>query len=108
MKLFAPPSIAFGVSLLCAGPAVAQFGNPFEPPRPPSNVPVRPQPQVQPQAPPQPQPQWQRQPQGPPNPLATPGPSLSRPGAIQSEDLPPPGGAQPAALPPGQLPPGQR
>jgi hypothetical protein len=104
MKLFAPPSIAFGVSLMCAGPAVAQFGNPFEPPRPPGNVPVRPQPQAQPQS------------QGPPNLPATPAPSLGRPGTIQSEDLPPPGGAQPAALPqsggatpPGQTPPaGQR
>src|SRR5216684_4468555 len=108
MKLFAPPSIAFGVSLMCAGPAVAQFGNPFEPPRPPGNVPVRPQPQAQPQS--------QGQPQGPPNLPATPAPSLARPGTIQSEDLPPPGGAQPAALPqpggampPGQIPPpGQR
>jgi hypothetical protein len=109
MKLFAPPSIAFGVSLMCAGPAVAQFGNPFEPPRPPGNVPVRPQPQAQPQS------------QGqPPNLPATPAPSLGRPGTIQSEDLPPPGGAQPAALPqpggatapgqspPSQVPPGQR
>jgi len=108
MKLFAPPSIAFGVSLMCAGPAVAQFGNPFEPPRPPGNVPVRPQPQAQPQS--------QGQPQGPPNLPATPAPSLGRPGTIQSEDLPPLGGAQPAALPqsggatpPGQTPPaGQR
>src|SRR5216684_6063316 len=97
MKLFAPPSIAFGVSLMCAGPAVAQFGNPFEPPRPPGNVPVRPQPQAQPQS------------QGPPNLPATPAPSLGRPGTIQSEDLPPPGGAQPAALPQsgGATPPGQ-
>ncbi len=107
MKLFAPPSIAFGVSLMCAGPAVAQFGNPFEPPRPPGNVPVRPQPQALPQSQGQPQ-------QGPPNLPATPAPSLGRPGAIQSEDLPPPGGAQPAALPqpggamaPGQSPPSQ-
>ena len=37
MKLFATPSIAFGVSLVCAGAAVAQFGNPFEPPRPPEH-----------------------------------------------------------------------
>jgi len=101
MKLFAPPSIAFGVSLMCAGPAVAQFGNPFEPPRPPGNVPVRPQPQAQPQS--------QGQPQGPPNLPATPAPSLGRPGTIQSEDLPPLGGAQPAALPQsgGATPPGQ-
>src|SRR5229473_2659308 len=105
MKLFAPPSIAFGVSLMCAGPAVAQFGNPFDPPRPPGSVPVRPQPQPPPQA----QPQWQGQPPGPPNLPATPAPSLGRPGAIQSEDLPPPGGAQPAALPQsgGATPPGQ-
>ena len=102
MKLFAPPSIAFGVSLMCAGPAVAQF----DPPRPPGSVPVRPQPQPPPQA----------QPPGPPNLPATPAPSVGRPGAIQSEDLPPPGNAQPAALPqpgsamaPGQIPPsGQR
>ncbi len=101
MKPFALPAIALGVALLCAGAAVAQFGNPFEPPRPPGNVPVRPQPQ----APPQAQPQWQGQPNQP----LTPGPSLARPGTIQSEDLPPPGGAQPAALPPGQIPPpGQR
>jgi|SRR5258708_6115499 len=102
MKLFAPPSIAFGVSLMCAGPAVAQFGNPFEPPRPPGNVPVRPQPQALPPS--------QGQPQGPPNLPATPAPSLGRPGAIQSEDLPPPGGAQPAALPQpgGATAPGQR
>src|SRR5262245_24140544 len=104
MKLFAPTAIALGVALMGAGPAVAQFGNPFEPPRPPGNVPVRPQPQ-------RPQPQSQ----APPNPL-TPGPSLGRPGAIQSQDLPPPTGTQPAALPqpdgatpPSQtLPPGQR
>jgi hypothetical protein len=106
MKLFAPPSIAFGVSLLCAGPAVAQFGGPFDPPRPPGNVPVRPQPQ----APPQAQPQWQGQPPAPPYPQpVAPGPPPARPGPIQSEDLPPPAGAQPAALPPpgGAPPPGQ-
>src|SRR5260370_8250459 len=91
MKRFAPPSIALGVSLMCAGPAVAQFGNPFEPPRPPGNVPVRPQPQALPPS--------QGQPQGPPNLPATPAPSLGRPGAIQSDDLPPPAGAQPPPLP---------
>jgi len=106
MKLNAAPSIAFGISLMCAGPAVAQVGNPFDPPRPPGSVPVRPQPQAQPQG----------QPQVPPyQPLAPGPPPASRPGPIQSEDLPPPGGAQPAALPqpggatpPGQNPPGQR
>jgi hypothetical protein len=109
MKRLAPPLIAVGVSLMCAGPAVAQFGGPFEPPRPPGNVPVRPQPQAPLQS--------QGQPQAPPypSPLA-PGPPPARPGPIQSEDLPPPSGAQPAALPqpggappPGQSPPqGQR
>lgn len=121
MKPFAQLVIAVGLALVCAGPAVAQFGSPFEPPRPPANVPVRPQPQVQQQiqqqAQPQAQPQWQGQPQAPPNSLAvTPAPALSRPGAIQSEDLPPPSGAQSAALPPpggtiapSQIPPpGQR
>jgi hypothetical protein len=106
MKLNAPPSIAFGISLMCAGPAVAQFGGPFDPPRPPGNVPVRPQPQAQPQG----------QPQVPPyQPIAPGPPPASRPGPIQSEDLPPPGSAQPAALPqpggatpPGQNPLGQR
>jgi hypothetical protein len=109
MKLLAPPSIAFGVALLCAGPAVAQFGNPFEPPRPPGNVPVRPQPQVPPQAPTQAPQQSQVPPQAPP--YSSPGLPSARTG-IQSEDLPPPGGAQPAALPrpggtaaPGQVPP---
>jgi|307.fasta_scaffold76450_2 hypothetical protein len=102
MKFSAPPTIAFCVALLCAGPAAAQFGNLFEPPRPPGSVPARPQPQAQPQ--PQTPPQAQ-----PANPqLLPPGPPPARP-SIQSEDLPPPGGAQPAALPrPGTvLPPGQ-
>jgi hypothetical protein len=117
MKPLALPSIALAVALLFAGPAVAQFGNPFEPPRPPGSVPVRPQPQAQPQTPPQ----SQAPSQGPPYPLpAAPGPPPARTG-IQSEDLPAPGGAQPAALPrpggaapPGQMPgqapppPGQR
>lgn len=106
MKPFAP-LIAFGIVALWVSPAVAQFSNPFEPPRPPGNVPVRPQPQATPQAqlPP---------PQAPSYPLpVTPGPPPAR-GGIQSEDLPPPGSAQPAALPrpgaaapPGQVPPGQ-
>src|SRR5215472_4066663 len=85
MKLFAPTAIALGVALMGAGPTVAQFGNPFEPPRPPGSVPVRPQP-LQPRPRPQPQ----------PNPLPVTPPS---PGAIQSQDLPPPAGTQPAALP---------
>jgi len=111
MKLLAPPSVAVGIALMCAGPAVAQFGNLFDPPRPPASVPVRPQPQAPPAAAPQPS--------APPvgNPLqVAPGPPLGRPSIIQSEDLPPPGDAPPAALPrpgsaaaaPAQLPPGQR
>ena len=106
MTSFAPPSIVFCVALLCAGGAVAQFGNPFEPPRPPGSVPVRPQPQVPPP---------QAQPQAPAYPV-TPGPPPPPRAGIQTEDLPPPSGAPSAALPqpgsavpPGQvLPPGQR
>jgi hypothetical protein len=87
----AAPAMMFGIVLLCAGPAVAQFGGLFDPPRPPGNVPTRPPAQAQP-APANPQ-------------LLPPGPPPGRPG-IQSEDLPPPGGAQPAALPrPGSAPP---
>ena len=113
----APWAAAFGIALLCTGPALAQFGGLFEPPRPPGNVPTRPPPQGSPpaaiQAPLQVQPQAQPAPNAP---LLPPGPPPIRPG-IQSEDLPPPGGAQPAALPrPGSapppvqlpLPPGQR
>jgi hypothetical protein len=103
MKPLAPQLITLGLALVCAGGALAQFGNPFEPPRPPANVPGRPQPQPPPQVQPQPQP-------NPP-----PGPTLPRPGAIQSEDLPPPSGSQSAtlpqgggAMPPGLPPPGQR
>jgi len=111
MKLSAQPTIALAAALLCAGPAVAQFGNPFEPPRPPGNVPARPAPQAQPQLQPQTQPQAL-----PLNPQpVTPAPLAGRPG-IQSEDLPPPVGTQPAVLPrpggappPAQIPPsGQR
>jgi hypothetical protein len=101
MRPLAPQVIM--LSLACAGSALAQFGNPFEPPRPPANVPGRPQPQ----APPPLQPQWQGQPQ--PQPLS-PGPAPARPGTIQSEDLPPPSGSQSATLPQGTAapPPGQR
>jgi hypothetical protein len=106
MKPLVPQLIGLALAL-SAGAAVAQFGNPSEPPRPPANVPGRPQPQ----APPQGQPQSQGQPYALP-----PGPAIPRPGAIQSEELPPPSGSQSATLPqggaatpPGQLPPpGQR
>jgi hypothetical protein len=68
----------------------------FDPPRPPGNVPNRPPAAVPNQA----SPPYQSNPQ-----LLPPGPPPGRPG-IQSEDLPPPGGAsQPAALPrPGAAP----
>ena len=62
---------------------MAQFGGLFDPPRPPSNVPVRPA-----QQPSQPPPPSQLAPQ----PLPPPGP----PGRIQSEELPAPG-APPAS-----------
>jgi hypothetical protein len=95
MKRFALSPIAVGSALLCAGPAVAQFGGPFDAPRPPGGVPVRPQPQQI-----QPQPQWQ----------ALPPPALppsTRPGAVQSEDLPAPGSAQ-IGVPPAQSPPNRQ
>jgi hypothetical protein len=97
----APRTIVLGIALLCADPGMAQFGGLFDPPRPPGNVPTRPQPQGQPLGP-----QVQPQPPPAPNPqLLPPGPPPARAG-IQSEDLPPPGGAQPAALPrPGNMPP---
>jgi hypothetical protein len=109
MKRLALPPLAFGSALLCASAAVAQLGGPFDAPRPPGSVPVRPQPQ---QAPPQyqqpqyQQPQYQQpqyQPQWPaPAQAAAPPAGL---GGIQTEDLPPPGSAQ-GVVQPGALPPG--
>jgi hypothetical protein len=102
MKRLALPPLAFGSALLCAGAAVAQFGGPFDPPRPPGSVPVQPQPQQAPPPyqPPQPSqyaPQWEAPAQQAAAPAAR--------GGIQSEDLPAPGSTQgvvqPAALPPG-------
>jgi hypothetical protein len=99
--------LAFGSALLCAGPAVAQFGgSPFDPPRPPGSVPGRPQPQAYPPPPAYPQPQTYPQAHPPPQPA--PPPSYARPSAVQSEDLPPP--CSPAAQPgqaPGRQPPRQ-
>jgi len=78
----AVPSLAFATALmLWAGPAVAQFGGAFDPPRPPGSVPTRPQ---APPAPPSPQ-------------LPPPAPPS---GGIQSEELPPPA----PTPPPGQRP----
>lgn len=95
MKRLALSAIAAGSALLCAGTAAAQFGGLFDAPRPPGSVPVRPQPQQV-----QPQPQWQTL----PPPAAVPS---TRPGAVQSEDLPAPGGAQ-SGVQPGAAPPAQR
>jgi hypothetical protein len=115
MKRRVPPAILSGGALRCAAflcaalsgavPAFAQFNGPFDAPRPPGSV-GRPQPQ-----PPQYQPQlqpWQApsqqapsQPQVPQQQAVAPAP---RPGGIQSEDLPAPGGRQRPG-PPGPPPP---
>src|ERR1700674_4388638 len=92
----APAMILATALTLSASPAAAQFGGPFDTPRPPGNVP--PSPAAQP-VPPQ-----SLQPPQPPQPPAAGGPPPPGPpgrSAIQSEDLPPPGAAppQPAALP---------
>jgi hypothetical protein len=79
--LRAPQAVILATALaLGAGPALAQFGGLFDPPRPPSTVPSRP-----PVA--QPAPGGQLLPPGPP------------PGRIQSEELAPPGSAPPLARP---------
>jgi hypothetical protein len=88
--------------LVCAEPAIAQFGTIFgDPPRPPANVPSRPPSDV---------PYPQQYPQYPPEQQRTPPPPpLSR--GIQQQPLPPPPGAtqapvetrrQPAQQPPQQ------
>jgi hypothetical protein len=96
--LRAPQAVILATALaLGAGPALAQFGGLFDPPRPPSTVPSRP-----PAA--QPAPGGQLLPPGPP------------PGRIQGEELAPPGSAPPTssarpanapapAAPSGQRPP---
>ncbi|MGA2126692.1 MAG: DUF2155 domain-containing protein [Xanthobacteraceae bacterium] len=88
--------------LIGAVPAAAQFGNIFDPPRPPSDVPGRP--------PARPAPQYQPPPpQAAPAPAADPAYGSPRPGAVQSQPLPPPQGAEQAnqqALPRPPLPPG--
>jgi hypothetical protein len=105
--------------LLEAVPAAAQFGNIFDPPRPPGEVPGR-----QPARLPPPQYQPAPQPPAPQLPAAQSGQSpytSPQPGAIQSQPLPPLPGTEPTnpqqALqrppPPGQpllpgQPPGQR
>jgi hypothetical protein len=114
MKRPAPLAIPSGGALLCAAflcaglpgavPAFAQFNGPFDAPRPPGSV-GRPQPQ-------QPQPQWQAPSQQAPSQQAPSQQAPSqqvppqqmpqqqavapapRPGGIQSEDLPAPGGRQ--------------
>src|ERR1700674_797701 len=64
---------------LSAGPAAAQFGGPFDTPRPPGNVPARPPAQPAP-----PQSLQPPQPPEPPQPLQPPQPPTAGP-------LPPPG-----------------
>jgi hypothetical protein len=100
MKRLALLPLTFGSALLCAEAAVAQFGGPFDAPRPPGSVPVRPQPQ-QP-APPQyqPPPPQQYAPQWP-----APSQQAAPPGGIQGEDLPAPGSVQNRQQRPGQPPP---
>jgi len=73
--------------LIGAAPAAAQFGNIFDPPRPPSDVPGRPP--VRPNPPPQ----YQPPPQSPPGQSADAPNGSPRPGAVQSQPLPPPPGA---------------
>jgi hypothetical protein len=92
MTIRAAPAMISGAfaALLWASPAAAQFGGLFDPPRPPGNVPSRPPAPATQTAPTQSLP--------PPNNLLPPGPPPGRP-AIESEDLPAPGGFQPAALP---------
>jgi hypothetical protein len=87
----AGPIMILGAALaLCAGPAMAQFGGIFDPPRPPSSVPTRPQAQP---APVNPQ-------------LLPPGPPPGRAPSIQGEDLPAPGAPpRPGAGPVTTLPP---
>src|SRR5271169_6584596 len=73
-------------ALADAAPAVAQFGNIFDPPRPPSDVPGR-----QPVRPPPPPPaQTLPPPQARENP-----PGGPLPGPIQAQPLPPPPGTEP-------------
>jgi hypothetical protein len=106
---------ATGAAVLClsAPQAGAQFGGLFgdPPPRPPASVPRQqraPQPQQQ-QSSPFPFPFGQPQQQQAPRPQRLPpGPPPSArvaPDQVESEPLPPPGAAQPAALPPGVKPP---
>jgi hypothetical protein len=98
MKRPALLPIAFGSALLCAGPAVAQFGGlPFDPPRPPGSVGRQQQQGYPPQQAYPPQPGYPQQQAYPPPPQqAYPPPSAARRPAVQTEDLPPPGSPQPA------------
>jgi hypothetical protein len=92
----APQAVMLATALaLCAGPASAQFGGLFDPPRPPSSVPSRPPAASQPAQ------GGQLLPPGPP------------PGRIQGEELAPPGSAptslaRPGGAPAPAVPPGQR
>jgi len=116
-KTYGARAGCIAVLLICADPALAQFGTIFgePPPRPPGNVPSRPPSDV-----PYPQ-QYPQYPQEPPR-APPPPPPVSR--GIQQQPLPPPPGVQQAPIEtrrppqqePGQppqsvtpgLPPGQR
>ena len=91
--------LAAATALGAPAPAAAQFGNLFDPPRPPSEVPSRPA--ARPAPAPQPQPQYQP----PAEPYAGPAspfqPTAPR-GGVQTQPLPPPPGA--AEAPPPQPP----
>jgi hypothetical protein len=92
LVLAALAATAFGAP----APAAAQFGNLFDPPRPPSEVPSRPAARPAPPPPAQPAPEPYA---GPPSPFQ---PTAPR-GGVQSQPLPPPPGAT-AAPPPAQPP----
>ena len=84
--------------ILVAGPAIAQFGSIFAPPRPPADVPY-PQYPSDPRALPQPRydPRDERRPEPPPPPLTRLPPRTAPPaGGVQTQPLPPPPGATPS------------
>ncbi|HZT24921.1 MAG TPA: DUF2155 domain-containing protein [Pseudolabrys sp.] len=107
-------SLIFTAALAATAPAAAQFGSIFNepPPRPPADVPNAPPPQYERRSPPpyyptrqSPPPQRTDEPPAAPLPAPMSLPPQNRPGGgtIQSQELPPPPGAQqakPASPPP--------